>query len=355
MSSRAIRVGIVGCGRIWPKHLAVIERIEGLELVAICERAPERLVLAGEKCSAARYSDYREMLDNEELDLVSILTESGSHAEIGIEAAPHVSSLVIEKPLALTLESTDALIETCDAHQTRLFVVKQNRYNPPVVRLREALDAGRFGKLVLGTVRVRWCRHQSYYDQDVWRGTWRHDGGVFANQASHHIDLLQWMMGPVESVQAYSATRLVDIETEDTGVAILRFTSGALGIIEATTATRPTDLEGSHSILGELGSVEIGGFAVNELRSWNFVDSRPEDDDVFESSVYPPNVYGFGHQAFYEDVAECILTGKHSMLDGLAGRRTLELINAIYESAATGGEVRLHYKPRNVRLGREER
>jgi len=175
-----------------------------------------------------------------------------------------------------------------------LFVVKQNRYNRPVLKLRQALDAGRFGKLSLGTVRVRWCRPQTYYDQDAWRGTWKDDGGVFANQASHHIDLLQWLMGPVESVQSYTATRLVDIEVEDLGLAILRFTSGALGVIEATTTARPKDLEGSLSILGERGAVVIGGFAVNRLETWNFDVPSPDDENPQEWSQNPPNVYGLG-------------------------------------------------------------
>jgi predicted dehydrogenase len=254
--------------------------------------------------------------------------------------------------MALTLDDADRLIETCDAHRTRLFVVKQNRFNRPVVRLRAALEAGRFGKLVMGTVRVRWCRTQAYYDQDPWRGTWKDDGGVLTNQASHHIDLLQWMMGPVEAVKAYTATRLARIEAEDTGVVILRFASGAVGVIEATTATRPKDLEGSLSILGEKGSVVIGGFAVNRLDTWAFADPLPEDARAQEDSVTPPNVYGFGHAEFYRDVLECLKSGRRAMLDGWEGRKSLELINAIYESAATGAEVRLRYVPRGVRLGR---
>jgi predicted dehydrogenase len=177
------------------------------------------------------------------------------------------------------------------------------------------------------------------------------DGGVFTNQASHHIDLLQWLLGPVESVKAYTATRLVQIETEDTGVAVFRFTSGALGVVEATTATRPTDLEGSLSILGELGSVVIGGFAVNRIETWNFAVPDPEDADVLRESTSPPDVYGFGHVEFYRDVLRCILDGRRPMLDGLEGRKSLELITAIYEAAFSGGEVRLRYVPHDVPLG----
>jgi UDP-N-acetyl-2-amino-2-deoxyglucuronate dehydrogenase len=347
-----LRIALVGCGRICRKHLEVIAALPELRLVGVCDLIAERAERAAATGGAPAYLDAVEMVEREQPDIVAVLAESGAHARLGLALAPRVRTLIIEKPLALTLESTDALIEACEHHRTRLFVVKQNRYNPPVVRLRAALEAGRFGKLALGTVRVRWCRTQEYYDQDAWRGTWRDDGGVFANQASHHIDLLQWMMGPVESVQAYTATRLVDIETEDTGVAVLRFTSGALGVVEATTATRPTDLEGSLSLLGEKGSVVLGGFAVNRVETWQFATPLPEDAEVAAASTAPPDVYGYGHYGFYRDVLDCIWSGRRAMLDGLAGRRTLELITALYEAAATGREVRLQYTPRAVRLGR---
>jgi predicted dehydrogenase len=231
--------------------------------------------------------------------------------------------------------------------------VKQNRFNVPVVKLREALVKGRFGKLVLGTVRVRWCRTQEYYNQDKWRGTWAMDGGVLTNQASHHIDLLEWMMGDVDSVFAKSTTALVDIEAEDTAVVVLQFRNGALGIIEATTATRPKDLEGSISILGEYGSVEIGGFAVNKMIHWSFINKIEGDDEVLEKfSENPPNVYGYGHKAYYEHVVDSILNNKKQLVDGLEGRKSLELITAIYESIETGKEVFLRFKPTRCKLGR---
>ncbi len=272
-----------------------------------------------------------------------------------MELAGYKKHIVVEKPMALTLDDADKMIRVCDQNGIKLFVVKQNRFNVPVVKLREALDAGRFGKLVLGTVRVRWCRRQEYYDQDAWRGTWALDGGVLSNQASHHVDLLEWMMGDVESVFAKSITALVDIEAEDTAVVVLKFRSGALGIIEATTATRPKDLEGSISILGECGSAEIGGFAVNEMKSWNFVSRLPEDDDVMTNySVNPPNVYGFGHRAYYQHVVDCINNRKQQLVDGLEGRKSLELISAIYESIETGKEVTLRFTPNKCRLGHSE-
>jgi len=234
------------------------------------------------------------MMTKVETDVISVLTDSGSHANVVVELAQYGKHIVVEKPIALTLDDVDRMITTCDRNGIKLFVVQQNRFNVPVLKLREALEAERFGKLVMGTVRVRWCRTQEYYDQDKWRGTWARDGGVISNQAIHHVDLLSWMMGDVESVFAKSSTALVDIETEDTAAVVVRFRNGALGIIEATTATRPIDLEGSISVLGEKGTVEIGGFAVNEMKVWKFSESQDSDSEILEKySVNPPNVYGF--------------------------------------------------------------
>ena len=260
---------------------------------------------------------------------------------------------MVEKPMALTLEDADEMIQACDKYNIKLFVVKQNRFNVPVKELKKALDQGRFGKLIMGTTRVRWCRPQSYYDQDSWRGTWAYDGGVLTNQASHHIDLLEWIMGDVESVFAKSKKALADIEAEDTAVVMLKFRNGALGMIEATTAIRPKDLEGSISILGETGSVEIGGFAVNEMKTWNFAETKESDDEVIDKySENPPNVYGYGHQAYYEHVVDCVNNGTSQLVDGLQGRKSLELITAIYESIETGQEVFLRFTPKLSRLGR---
>jgi predicted dehydrogenase len=254
--------------------------------------------------------------------------------------------------MALTLDDADAMIEACDKVSIKLFVVKQNRYNHSVQKLREALEEKRFGKIVLGTVRVRWCRTQEYYDMDSWRGTWDMDGGVFLNQASHHIDLLEWMLGEPESVYAKSITALVNIETEDTGAAIIKFRCGALGIIEATTATRPKDLEGSISIIGEKGAVEIGGFAVNEIKIWSFVDVREGDKNVIENYRQNPHgVYGFGHAAYLQHVVESINNNTPALVDGLEGRKSLELITAIYESVETGKEVVMRFRPKQCRLG----
>ncbi len=276
-----IGFALVGCGRIAQRYGEILGGglVSGARLAAACDIRPDRAAAFAARYRVPVYDEMHRMLAarGAEIDAICILSESGNHARHCLELASYGRTLVIEKPMALSVEDADAMIEACERRGVRLCVVKQNRYNLPVRALRKALEAGRFGKLVMGTVRVRWSRDQQYYDQDAWRGTWAMDGGVFANQASHHIDLLEWMLGEPESVYAYSRTALVDIETEDTGIAVIRFRNGALGIIEATTATRPKDLEGSLSILGEKGTVEIGGFAVNELKTWNFCEPQPDD------------------------------------------------------------------------------
>lgn len=347
-----IKFALMGCGRIANKHSELLGQgsIEGAKLSCVCDIDIERAKRLAKAFDVPYYNDVDKMLEHEDVDVVSILTPSGLHAKHAIQVAKHKKHIVVEKPMALTLDDADQMIRACDEAGVKLFVVKQNRYNVPVQKLREAIETNKFGKLVLGTVRVRWCRHQEYYDQDKWRGTWAYDGGVLTNQASHHIDLLEWMMGDVESVFAKSTTALADIETEDTAVVTLKFKNGALGIIEATTATRPKDLEGSLSILGENGSVEIGGFAVNELKHWQFKDDQNSFDiEMFKEN--PPNVYGFGHKAYYEHVIDCIEHNTKALVDGIGGRRSLELIMAIYESIETSKEVFLHFKPKKCKLG----
>lgn len=345
---------LIGCGRIAKRHSELLgnKQIANARLVAVCDVVAEKAERIAREFSVPHFADMHEMMQKEKIDVAVVLTESGKHAEHVVALAAYKKHIVVEKPMALTLDDADTMIRACDKAGVRLFVVKQNRFNVPVLKLREALEAGRFGKLVMGTVRVRWCRTQSYYDQDAWRGTWAMDGGVLTNQASHHIDMLEWMMGEVDSVFAISTTALVNIEAEDTAVVTLRFRSGALGVIEATTAVRPKDLEGSLSVLGERGSVEIGGFAVNQMKVWNFVEPVPEDESVMERySVNPPNVYGFGHQAYYQHVVDCILNSKQHLVDGLEGRKSIELINAIYESVETGRQVPLRFRPKHCRLG----
>jgi len=259
--------------------------------------------------------------------------------------------LVVEKPLALRLDDADRMIEACDVHGVKLFVVHQNRYNPPIVKAREALEQGRFGRLVMGTVRLRWTRDQAYYDSESWRGTWEHDGGVFMNQAVHHIDMLSWFMGSAETIRSMSATRLVNIEAEDTGVAVIRYNSGALGVLEATTATRPKDLEGSISILGEKGSVVIGGFFMNQLVTWAFADRQPVDDVVFDQYGSNPPEFGYNLGEYLKGVVASLTTKKAALVDGLEGRKSLELITALYESIESDADVQLRFRPKKCRLG----
>jgi predicted dehydrogenase len=349
-----IKIALLGCGRIAKRHSDLLAggHISGAKLIAVCDVVRERADAISSQCDVPAYYDLAQLLEQRDVDAVSVLTPSGLHPAHAIAIAKAGKHVIVEKPMALRLQDADDMIRACDEAGVKLFVVKQNRFNVPVVKAREALDAGRFGRLVLGTVRVRWCRDQAYYDQDTWRGTWAYDGGVLTNQASHHIDMLEWFLGDVISVHARATTALVKIETEDTAVATLKFRNGALGIIEATTAARPADLEGSLSILGEKGSVEIAGFAVNQIRHWRFVDELPTDKEVVEKfSVNPPNVYGFGHQAYYQHVVDCLINQHAALVDGLEGRKSLELISALYESIETGEEVALRFTPRLSRLG----
>jgi len=351
-----LNVVLIGCGRIAKRHSDLLGKgqIKGAKLVAICDTNITKANIVSDKYNVPAYIDMDEMMQKEQVNIAVVLTPSGLHAKHVINLAKYGKDIMVEKPMALTLDDVDAMIESCDRNNCRLFVIKQNRFNVPVVKLREAHQSGRFGKLILGTVRVRWARHQAYYDQDSWRGTWAMDGGVLTNQASHHVDMLEWIMGDVESVFSYSATALVDIEAEDTAIVMLKFKNGALGVIEATTATRPKDLEGSISILGEYGNVVIGGFSVNRMQSWNFEKKQKDDDLVLENfSVNPPNVYGFGHQAYYEHVVDCVSNKGPNLVDGLQGRKSLELISAIYESIETRKEVFLRFKPKKCKLGQE--
>ena len=349
-----LNFALLGCGRIAKRHGELLGNkvIKGARLAAVCDQVAERSEAFARKYDVPGYTDIDALRADKTIDVVSILTPSGLHAEHAIAVAQAGKHVVVEKPMALRLSDADAMIRACDAAGVKLFVVKQNRFNVPVVKAREALDTGRFGRLVLGTVRVRWCRDQGYYDQDDWRGKWALDGGVLANQASHHVDMLEWFMGEVESVHARAITALVDIEAEDTAVATLKFRNGALGIIEATNATRPKDLEGSLSILGESGTVVVAGFAVNQITTWQFSDPQPDDAEIMEKySVNPPNVYGYGHQAYYEHVLDCLANDRAALVDGLEGRRSLELISALYESIETGQEVHLRFNPKRCRLG----
>jgi UDP-N-acetyl-2-amino-2-deoxyglucuronate dehydrogenase len=346
-----VRFGLIGCGQIANKHVSALMRIDDAAIAGACDIDLDTAKRFGEKYSVPVYTSPERMVEETNPDVFVVLTPSGDHAHRMLDLVRFNRHFVVEKPMALRLDHIDQVLSECDSRGLKIFVVKQNRFNPPIAKLKEAIVKGRFGKLVLGTVRVRWTRDQNYYDQKKWRGTWAHDGGVLTNQASHHIDMLLWMMGEVESVMAKTSTRLVNIEAEDTGVAILKFKNGALGVVEAMTAVRPKDLEGSISILGEKGSVEIGGFFMNELKTWNFSEPDEMDNDIWEQFATVPKEPAWNHTEFFKDVIHSLQNGTRGLIDGLEGRKSIELINAIYESAESRNEVFLRFVPQMCRLG----
>jgi predicted dehydrogenase len=354
-NDRKLKFAIVGCGRVSNNHLTALTSGHlDSQLVAVCNRTEEKARVKAERYGVPFYTDYHEMMKRHpEVDVVSILTPTGYHAKHVIDLSRYGKHIVVEKPMALRVKDCEEMIRACRRNRCRLFVIKQNRFNLAVQAVRRAMNEGRFGKMVMGTVRVRWTRDQRYYQQDNWHGTWALDGGVMSQQASHHLDLLQWFMGPVETIQCQSATRLMDIEVEDTSVAIMKFSSGALGAFEATVATRPKDLEASLSLLGEKGSVIIGGHAVNHILHWQFCEERPEDEEIIRSqSQDVPNVYGHGHTPYLRNVIEAITQGKPGLVEGEEGRKNIQILTALYESAACGGKtVRPGCRTRASKLG----
>jgi UDP-N-acetyl-2-amino-2-deoxyglucuronate dehydrogenase len=336
-----IRIAVVGCGRISRNHFDAIAKVDRLELAAVCDIIPERAHEAASRYGVPGFESLDEMLASVRCDAVALCTPSGLHPKHGILAARSGKHVICEKPMAISLEAADELVNECDAAGVQLFVVKQNRLNPAIQLLKRAIDRERFGRIYLANTTVRWTRPQEYYDQAPWRGTWEFDGGAIMNQASHYVDLIQWLIGPVESVMAKTATLARHIETEDTGVAVLRFRSGALGVIEVTMLTYPKNLEGSITILGEKGTVKVGGTAVNRVEHWTFADYDDDDKLVESASTNPPTVYGFGHEGYYRNVLAVLRGQAKAETDGRAGRKSLELILGIYESAKTGRDVPL--------------
>ena len=345
-AKQRFRVALVGCGRISRNHFDAIDKLEGLEVSAVCDVVEERARQAGEEQGVPWFTSYEKMLADATADVVAICTPSGLHPQHGMMAAKAGKHVVSEKPMAISLTAADELVAACDAAGVHLFVVKQNRLNTPVQLLKRAVDKGRFGRLYMANCTVRWTRPQEYYDQAPWRGTWEFDGGAFMNQASHYVDLVQWLVGPVESVMAKTATLARRIEAEDSGVALFKFRSGALGSMEVTMLTYPKNLEGSITLLGERGTAKIGGTAVNRVEHWSFADYDDDDKLVEVASTNPPNVYGFGHEGYYRNVLAVLRGQATPDTDGRAGRKSLELILGIYESARTGREVPLPLKTR---------
>jgi len=340
-AGKEFRVALVGCGRISKNHFDAIRKVEGLHLTAVCDVVEDRARAAGEEHGVRWFTNYADMLREAECDVVTIATPSGLHSAQGIAAAKAGKHVVTEKPMAITLEQADALVAATDAADVRLFVVKQNRLNPSVQLLKRAVDKGRFGRIYLANTTVRWHRPQEYYDSAPWRGTWEFDGGAFLNQASHYVDLLQWLMGPVESVIAKTATQARRIEAEDSGAAVLKFRNGALGVIEVNVLTHPRNWEGSVTIIGEKGTAKVGGTAVNKVEHWAFAEYDDDDKLIEAAATTPPSVYGFGHEGYYRNVLSVLRGEAQPETDGRAGRKSLELILGIYESAKTGRDVPL--------------
>tara|TARA_Y100001978_G_C23623135_1_gene399541 strand:+ start:46 stop:1113 length:1068 start_codon:yes stop_codon:yes gene_type:complete len=354
MNKSVLRVGLIGCGKIANRHGSVLlsGEIEGLTLGGVCDLDKKRLDQISKKFSVKKYFNLDDMVNDPDIDIIAILTESGTHASIAMKLAKYRKPVIVEKPMALTLSDADKMIHIFLENNTPLFVVKQNRYNLPIVQLKKAIDQGRFGKINIGTIRVRWCRPQRYYDQDSWRGTWSMDGGVISNQASHHLDMLIYLLGPVSKVNAFSKQSLAKIEAEDTLVGCIKFKSGAIGTIEATTATRPRDLEGSVSVLGDKGSVVIGGFAMNKIDTWLFEEETDNDNWIRENcAVNPSSPNGYAHTEFYKGVNSSLRSEMKPLIDGLEGRKSLELINALYRSVESGKTVDLELSQSFSKLG----
>ena len=315
-----------------------------MELVGVCDTNPDRLEAAVSAHGVPGFATLAELLREAEADVVVLGTPSGLHARHAIEAAEAGCHVVTEKPMATRWEDGWRMVDVFDRAGLRLFVIKQNRRNPTLQLLRRAVDKRRFGRIYLASVNVFWTRPQEYYDSDAWRGKWEFDGGALMNQASHYVDLLDWIIGPVESVQAYIGTLARNIEVEDTGVVGLRWRSGALGSLNVTMLTYPKNLEGSITILGERGTAKVGGTAVNKIDHWDFADADPDDALVSGAATSPPSVYGFGHEGYYRNVLAVLRGEAKPDTDGRGGRKSLELILGIYESARTGREVPLPLK-----------
>ena len=329
------KIALAGCGRISKNHIEAITKLkeEGLaELVACCDIIPDRAIEAAMKAggSCKSYTDYSQMLRETDADLISICTPSGLHPYQAIEAAEAGKNILSEKPQGCSLEACDRAIEAADKAGVKYMVVKQNRFNPSIQLLRRAYEKGRFGKIYMVLANVLWTRPQDYYDMAKWRGTYKLDGGCLSNQASHYVDLVQWFGGEVQNVTAQYSTQKIKMEAEDTISVALKFKSGAIGSINATVLTYPKNLEGSLTILGEKGTVRIGGFALNKIEHWTFADNDPMDEEVTNASEAPQSVYGYGHLPYYRHVLD-VLDGKTvPMCTGKEARKTVEIIMKTY-------------------------
>lgn len=343
-----MKYALIGCGRISPNHLeAAINN--NLGIVGICDIVPENMDILLNKLNIdtnkyKKFTDYKEMLENEKPELVAIATESGKHAQIALDCLDAGCNVIIEKPIALSLEDADKIIEKAKEKDLVVCANHQNRFNKSIQKIRQAVESGEFGKMLYGTAHIRWNRGQDYYTQAPWRGTWAQDGGALMNQCIHNIDLLRWMMGDeIDEVCAYTDNLNHDyIEAEDLGMAIVKFKNGSYGIIEGTTNIYPKNLEETLYLFGQKGTVKAGGKSVNIIEEWIFADNNEDAEEVKKNnSEMPKNVYGFGHTPLYKDVINAIETHTKPLIDAEAGRRALELVLAIYKSAAEGKPVKL--------------
>jgi len=342
VSDRRIRFALVGCGRIATNHFNAIRQHEDrCELVGVCDIDPGALARAAESTGAKPYRSLSDMLARCNADAFVVCTPSGLHPEQAIQIAAAGKHVVTEKPMATRWEDGKRMVAACDAAGVRMFVVKQNRRNATLQLLKSAVDKKRFGRIYMVNLNVFWTRPAEYYNSARWRGTWEYDGGAFMNQASHYVDLIDWIIGPVESLQAYTATLARDIEVEDTGVISLRWRNGALGSMNVTMLTYPRNLEGSITILGETGTVRIGGVAVNEVQQWEF--AKPHEDDLLvrDASYQTTSVYGFGHPMYYDNVIKVLRGEAEPETDGREGLKSLEVLVAAYMSARDGKRVAL--------------
>lgn len=343
ITGRKLRLALVGCGRIAANHFGAMEgHADNIELVDVCDIDPAALKAAVERTGAKGHSQLADMLNTTTADLVVLTTPSGLHPQQAVDVAKAGKHVVTEKPMATRWQDGLRMVKACDDAGVRLFVVKQNRRNATLQLLKQAVEQGRFGRIYNVAMNVFWTRPQDYYDQgNGWRGTWEFDGGAFMNQASHYIDLLNWIIGPVESVMAYTATQARNIEAEDSGVAAIKWRSGAMGTLNVSMLTYPKNLEGSITILGEKGTARIGGVAVNEIQEWQFEQTMPEDEQIKAASYATTSVYGFGHPLYYGNVIATLRGEAEPETDGRSGLKSLELLVAMYRSAKDGAKVSL--------------
>ncbi|MDJ0938902.1 MAG: Gfo/Idh/MocA family oxidoreductase [Woeseiaceae bacterium] len=342
ITDRKVRFALVGCGRISTNHINAIEAHgEHAELVDVCDTDPEALAKAVKATGVNGHARLDHLLDDSTADCVILATPSGLHPNQAIRVAASGRHVMTEKPMATRWQNGLAMVQACDDAGVKLFVVKQNRQNATLQLLKKAVDANRFGRIYSVAVNVFWTRPQDYYDSAEWRGTWEFDGGAFMNQASHYIDLLDWLIGPVESVMAYTGTLARNIQVEDSGVAALRWRNGAMGTLNVTMLTYPKNYEGSITILGEKGTVRVGGVAVNEIQQWDFEDEDEGDTSIQEASYSTTSVYGFGHPLYYDNVIKTLRGEERARTDGREGLKSLELLIALYLSARDGKRIAL--------------